>query len=147
VVTAERNSTQSSQLELCSGETDSDHEAVQHCPYNVATAQSNHAEKSCGAVGTACSKAEDFTTRGQAGLSLSPSAYIKTVLDRFIQHGSAIRIWPDQKGSVCSVLEPNGYVEEKPLQDILITLMMKDNCTNWYDHGQADDFVVGLFVS
>ena len=78
VGTAEPSSTRSSQLGngLCSGETDFDHEAVQHYPYHVVTAQSNHAQESCGAVGTACSKAEDVTTQGQAGQAQTLTRYL-----------------------------------------------------------------------
>ena len=57
-----------------------------------------------------------------------------------MQRGYAIPVRSDQKGSVFSILGQNGYFEEKQLQDILIMLIIIDNCTYWYHHGQADDY-------
>jgi len=62
-----------------------------------------------------------------------------------MQRGYAIPVRSDQKGSVFSILGQNGYFEEKQLQDILIMLIINDNCTYWYHHGQADDYCDSKF--
>jgi len=122
------------------GETDSDDEAIRNFPYNAIASQPNNAQESYGAVSEACAKAEKMSNKGALVGTFGPGADIKHTVDVIMQRSYGIPVRPDQKGSIFSILGQNGYFEEKQLQDILITLMINDNCTYWYHHGQADDY-------
>jgi len=119
---------------------DSDDETVASIPEDVIEQASIDAQESYGAVSNACAKIESMLTKGSLAATQSAGTEIRSVVDQFMLRGYGIPVRNDQKGSVFSILTPNGYLGKKALQDILITIMVNDNCTYWYHHGQADDY-------
>ena len=118
----------------------SDDETVASIPENIITQASLDAQTSYGAVSTACAKIQSMLEKRSLAKSHSDGTEVKHIVDQFMLRGYGIAVRSDQKGSVFSILTSSGYLGEKELTDILITLMVNDNCTYWYHHGQADDY-------